>query len=369
MNSLTPVSSSDRILELDILRGFALFGILMVNIQYFGIPFLKVLTDMHPFTDTASMIGRAFVVIVFEGKFITLFSFLFGLGFWIFISRARDKGKKAGPLFLRRLLILTCMGAIHATLFWAGDILLIYALLGLFLMVFINRKTGTIKVWMFLFPTIQFVLFLLLVFMVHMGMQVPEAREQILQSFQESQTMFEEVALSTYTAYRSSNWAAMIPVRLSELNIIYYGFLFSSIGIFYLLGIFLAGVLAGRNGWFSQLDQKLPAIKKKLVWLLPYGMACSVIHYFFYEKADLIIPDLYMAGYLFFFFIGTPALTASYGMLLILAYHHWKDSAFWSYPGSAGRMSLTIYLTQTLIFTTIFYGYGLGLLSKVAVVP
>ncbi|MDI6403071.1 DUF418 domain-containing protein, partial [Balneolaceae bacterium ANBcel3] len=369
MTSMAPTTQQERIIELDLLRGLALFGILMVNVQYFGIPFLKVLTDMHPFTDTTSMIGRALVVIVFEGKFITLFSFLFGLGFWIFISRARDKGRKAGPLFLRRILILACMGAIHATLFWAGDILLIYALLGLFLMVFINRKTGTLKIWMFLFPTIQFILFLLLVLMVHMGLQVPEAREQILQSFQETQNMFEEVALATYTAYCSSNWAAMIPVRFRELNIIYYGFLFSSIGIFYLLGIFLAGVLAGRNGWFTQLDQKLPAIQKKLRWLLPYGILCSVVNYWFLEKANLIVPDFYMVGYLLFFFIGTPALTASYGMLLILAYHHWKDSAVWNYLGSAGRMSLTIYLTQTLIFTTIFYGYGLGMLSKIAVVP
>jgi len=367
MTTLTATSGRERIVELDLLRGFALFGIILVNVQYMGLPFFKVLTDLHPFTDPASMAGRTFVSIFLEGKFITLFSFLFGFGFWIFVSRAREKGRNAGPLFLRRLLILALIGAAHATLFWAGDILLIYAILGLFLMIFLNRSDKTVKVWMILLPVFQILLFLLVVVLVQWGLAIPEARDEILTTFDEAQDQLEQMAIAAHHAYRSSDWRAMIPVRLQELGFVYQGFIMGGIGIFYLMGVFLAGVFAGRAGWFSHIDEKLPIIQKRIPWLLIYGLTCSIIGYILMKNGNIIIPDWNLGGFLILFVIGTPALTAAYGMMLILAYHRWKSARFWIGLGAAGRMSLTIYLTQTLILTTLFYGYGFGLMGNVAV--
>ncbi|MDG5766702.1 DUF418 domain-containing protein [Balneolales bacterium ANBcel1] len=367
MSKLAPTTATDRIVELDILRGFALFGIVMVNVQFMGLPFYKVLTDLHPFSDPASIAGRTLITIFFEGKFITLFSFLFGLGFWIFASRARDKGYKAGPLFLRRIFILAIIGAAHAVLFWAGDILLPYAVLGLFLMLFLNRSTKTVKVWMILFPVFQILLMLLLVLLLQIGLSIPEARDAILADFDETRQQMEQMALSANQIYSSSNWIAMIPIRLQELGFAYQGFIFSGMGIFYLMGLFLAGMLAGRNGWFSNLEQKLPKIRKRLPWLLLLGIACAIAKYWLFQQTDLMLPDWSSAGYMIFAIIGSPLLIAAYASLLILGYYRWKDAAFWNYITAAGRMSLTVYLTQTLILTTIFYGYGLGLYGSVPV--
>lgn len=368
MKPIGPVSTTERNETIDVLRGFALFGIVMVNVQYMGLPFFMVLTDMHPFNDTASLIGRALVGVFFEGKFITLFSFLFGLGFSIFIRRAREKGYRAGPLFLRRLFFLALFDGLHAFLFWTGDILLIYALLGLPLMIFINRKEQTIKIWMIAFPILQFLLFLAMFLLVQWAYTIPEVAEEMAQGFEEARSDMEALTATALTVYGSSNWLAMIPVRLQELVFVYQGLLFSNIGYFYLLGIFLFGFYSGRKAWFENIESRLPVWKKWLPHLLIAGLSFAVLNYYFMTRADLIVPDSNTLAHLFFFLIGTPVLTAAYCILLILAYKRFR-TGIWKYLIAAGRMSLTVYLTQTLVLTTVFYGYGAAMLGKISVMP
>ena len=367
MNPLTATSRRERIPELDLLRGFALFGIIMVNVQFIGLPFFKALTDLHPFTDPLSQFSKGLVGILLEGKFITLFSFMFGFGFWMFTHRARERGRTAGPLFFWRIFLLALFGAAHATLFWAGDILIPYAILGLLLLIFLNRSDKTVRIWMVLFPAFQILLVVVIVVLVQWALTIPEAKEQVLASFDEAQMQMEQLTAATLQAYQSSNWTAMIPVRLQELAFVYQGYLFGGIGFFYLFGLFLAGNLAGRQGWFQNLDEKLPVIRKRAPWLLLAGLAFAIPGYILYQRADILIPDWNMAGYILLFVIGTPILSSAYAMLLILGYHRWRRVRIWEWLGSAGRMSLTIYVTQSIILTTVFYGHGLGLMMQVPV--
>ena len=367
MSSLTATTREDRILELDVMRGFALFGILIVNMQFFGLPFYTVISDMNPFNDPADLASRFFIGVFFEGKFITLFSFLFGLGFWIFVSRARAKGRTAGPLFLRRLLILGIFGAAHAFLFWAGDILLFYALLGLIMMIFLNRTDKTLKVWIVLLPVLHVLLIAAFVGLFQMALNIPEAAEGIQAGLDEARAEMEALAVSAMEIYRSGSFSEMMQIRRQELAFAWQGFIMGGIGVFYLLAVFLAGMYAGRRDWFQSVPEKLPGLRRRVPWLLLVGLACAIPGYLIMRGADVITPGWNMPLYLALFILGSPALISAYVILLLDAYHRFGQSRLWIYLRDAGRMSLTVYLMQTLVMTTLFNSYGFGLYGQVPV--
>ena len=132
---LGPIAEPQRIVTLDVLRGFALFGIFMVNMQFFALPFAEFVApkafDDGPVTER---LAWAFVKFLFEYKFISLFSLLFGVGLVIQMARAEARGRRFAPVFLRRLVVLALMGLVHGLLLWYGDILFIYACVGTILL-------------------------------------------------------------------------------------------------------------------------------------------------------------------------------------------------------------------------------------------
>src|SRR6266550_8505768 len=135
----SPLPAHERIQALDVLRGVAVAGILLANVQvFFGLTFIppdRVAALPTAAADSvASFLERVFV----DGKFYSIFSLLFGIGFGVQLARGGDS---ALPRFKRRLRILLGIGAIHAFLIWAGDILLLYALLG-FTMPWFARKSN-----------------------------------------------------------------------------------------------------------------------------------------------------------------------------------------------------------------------------------
>src|SRR5580698_6781571 len=142
-----PVTAAERILYIDILRGMALFGILAANMRGFNAP-----ADVYGniavlFHGSADRIAQAFIDIFIQGKFVTLFSFLFGLGFAVQLTRAEARGAKFMSFYPRRLAALALFGLIHGLLIWWGDILLTYALAGTMLLFFRNRSQKTVLWW------------------------------------------------------------------------------------------------------------------------------------------------------------------------------------------------------------------------------
>jgi uncharacterized protein len=375
MSDLTATSGQERIVELDLMRGFALFGILIVNMLFFGMPIYTIITDLNPLNDPLDEAARYLIGIVFEGKFITLFSFMFGLGFWIFISRARAKDRTAGPLFLRRLFILALIGAAHAFLFWAGDILLFYAMLGLVMMLFLNRTDKTLRVWIALLPVLHILMIVAFVAFFKLGMSTPEGAEVITEALDEARIELEAMAASAMEIYRTGTFTEMMEIRRQELAFAYQGFIMGGVGVFYLLAVFLAGMYAGRAGWFTNIAERLPALRRYVPWTLLFGFACAIPGFLLMRGADIITPGWNMPLYLSLFIVGTPALTFSYVILLLSAFHRFgtgkrigngdhtgnPDGWFWPALRDTGRMSLTVYLTQSLVMTTIFFSYGLGL--------
>src|SRR5688572_26292852 len=132
--SLTPLIPEERIVVLDVLRGFALFGILVMNMSAFNRPWSSWAMQPRMFQGTVDLAFEFMKSTLFAGKANAIFSLLFGLGMAIQLNRATDRGGTMIPMYLRRLAVLFAIGAAHAVLVWHGDVLHIYAVLGLLLL-------------------------------------------------------------------------------------------------------------------------------------------------------------------------------------------------------------------------------------------
>ena len=153
-----PVRSSERYMILDVLRGIALLGICLANFPEFALyTFLnKDIVDAMP-TAGIDHIVKYFQYIFIDGKFYSLFSLLFGIGFTIIMSNLLKKNGNGMLIFYRRMAILLLIGFMHLMFLWAGDILLLYALVGMILPLFRNvsdRKLLTIASIFILFPIV-----------------------------------------------------------------------------------------------------------------------------------------------------------------------------------------------------------------------
>ncbi len=349
-----PVQPADRISELDIIRGIALFGILMVNMSLFKSPLVidRLPTTFSPGLDQAV---AWFIQLLFTGKFYAIFSFLFGLGFYIFMERALDKGLEPGLLYRRRLLALLAIGAIHLFLLWSGDILFTYALVGFILLAFRRKNDRQVKRWIIGLFILTAVLQGLAGFA--QGLAEAIAGEQYDQ-------VMEELINASIAVYTTGSFLEVLNFRL--INEVPYLFISLIVWIPAVLAFFLCGLYAGRKGIFKDLSANRPLFIKICFVGLPVG-ALFLLLYVLLEtavwpvgsaaKLALLLTTNYLAS-LFIF----PA----YVSLILLSLQTTRCRRFLAPVAAAGRMALTNYLTQTLILITLFYGFGFGLFYKVS---
>ena len=135
-NPLAPIAAGERIEALDVLRGFALIGILLMNMEAFAGPLMRALTGLDPALTGVNRLTDGLIYFFVQGKFFTLFSLLFGMGFAMMVMRAQAAGRPFAGMYWRRSLSLLAIGLVHALLIWSGDILVIYALLSIPLLAF-----------------------------------------------------------------------------------------------------------------------------------------------------------------------------------------------------------------------------------------
>ena len=136
-NGILPVKSTERFVILDALRGFALLGIVMANFPEFSLYTFMSADDASALPFSAADRWLRYLLYLFiDGKFYTIFSLLFGIGFSIILENVTRRGGHAMPVFYRRMMILAFIGVVHLLFIWSGDILLLYALLGMILPLF-----------------------------------------------------------------------------------------------------------------------------------------------------------------------------------------------------------------------------------------
>ncbi len=347
--SIGPVPGEERITVIDCLRGAALLGIIIANMRGFNAPLQAYFQPHLMWTWMPDRIAQALVDWLVSGKFITIFAALFGVGFAIQMDRAAARGFGPG-FYLRRMSALLLIGVLHSFLLWWGDILITYAVCGYFLLFFRQRTQKTIFVWANIFY--WFLLLLIGGFVVAMLFGAPPPPD----------TPFKPIS-ELVTIYSTGTWREIFIARAGEwmqAN----GFV---IGLTRVLGIFLFGLYIWRQGYLQR-----PA-EHHAWWTRAQrvGFVVGIAGNLAYVAVDWIYhPDPLKPGPLTLAMftlqsVVVPALSLAYSATVVRLWQQpaWRQRLMpFSY---VGRMALTNYLVQSLICTTIFYSYGLGLYGRV----
>ncbi len=356
---LTPVKAKERIVALDVLRGFALFGILMVNMKWFHTPVASLVSPHELWSSPPDKVADFFVKFLFEGKFYLLFSMLFGYGFYLFSQKNSGSPKQIKKVYAMRLFGLLIIGALHVILLWPGDILVFYALLGFVLMLFWKKKTKKLLRWAVLLisvPVVFMGLATLLTFL-------PEAAEEMQQGMIERNKMMLDMVEKALAVYPDGSFTELMRMRIEEYTLSLGGILFFHVNI---LAMFLTGTWAGRKELLVNIDQKIPFFKKMTLVGLSIGLPANLFVAIASIHADAFSPGVTSFWITFATAFGGPALTFGYIGLWILLLHNKSVGKLGEWLSAVGRMALTNYLMHSVLAAFVFQSYGLGLYGKVS---
>ena len=353
-----PIEPGRRLDAVDMVRGFALFGVLLVNMYNFGAS--SSLDWTAPIDELAFSIKR----FLFETKSWRLFSFLFGFGFALQMMRAEQQGGRFLPFYLRRLAVLFVIGMGHALLY-DGDILMYYAELGLILVLFRNVPPNVLLVvsaiLIMAFPIERAVTSLSEgpQVIASLDVRLDEARERLEERRQSHP--YSVGSISDVMAKNAQSIPANVLTDMRGAE--------SALATF---SMFLLGLYAGRRRIFHNVAAHRALIRRVLLWGLTIGLLSmtgerilhlAVGYSVFSSVQGASIPQQFFGDVLFAF--GSTALCLGYAAAITLAAQNDSWKRILSPLGAVGRLALTTYLVQTLMFTTLFYGYGFGQVFRI----
>jgi uncharacterized protein len=409
---LAPVAAHERIQALDVVRGFALLGIFMMNLEFFARPMQDIAgPGIDPAATGADRIAEFLVFFFVQSKFWTLFSLLFGMGFAVMIERARRAGRPFVPAYLRRSLALLGIGLVHALLVWAGDILVTYAIGALVLLVLFRGSTlallavgavhaaisqsshvlvyylaGAILLfaarwairavhgrlddmppmpvgwfaWMG--ATLYAIPLIVMLCLGAMGTVSP-SREPPTAEQQQAEVKLAQVREAAVVAYRDGSYADATHQRVidtaEQLEI---GNLLMFLPM--LLGIYLLGIAILRSGVMERPREHETLLRRMRDVGLTAGFALMALstwlgtgmNFAHFGMADAVQVVSYLAAGL--------VLALAYGATVVLALGGPMGPWLGRWLAPAGRMALTNYLAQSVFGTLVFYGYGLGMWDR-----
>ena len=345
---------TDRIHAIDCIRGIALLGILIINSQTYSLfAFLRpqqVYTLALDQPDTYVPV-QFFIHLFVKGQFYTIYSFLFGLGFYLMWEKNNRAGLDANRLFRRRLWALLLIGLIHGLVFWFGDILHKYALLGFTLLYFNRKSVSTLLSW------IVGLAALVMVLQTVNLIWLPATPKTIAHSQQQFDTVVRQVV---NTWQHGSVWAVMslqkLGVAMLHSTAVQHGL---APYVQYEI-MFLFGLIAGKLRLFTRIVDVKHQFLQNAFWVFPLGLLLKGVSCLpIFEVHLLAINQLPYEKLIFSLaeFIGTPLLTIVYLTELSLLC---SSKPVFRWISNAGRMGLTNYLLQTLLCMLLFYGYALG---------
>ena len=347
-----PVTLSERILFIDVLRGMALFGILAANMRAFFAP-LDVYDHIGVlFHSRADVLAQAFIDAFIQGKFISIFSFLFGMGFAIQMSRSEERGVRFMGFYPRRLLALALFGLIHGILIWAGDILLTYAFSGAILLLFRKRQQKTLLWWagsLFSLPIVISSVFLGLYFSrFHRPWMDPKPPD--LKKYYAIIDIYAHGTVRQILKQNWVEWKQTVPFLLFAI---------------YAVALFLLGMWVWRAGIVQRLEEYRPVLKRVCAWCIPVGLTISI----YVAIVNAVVPRdraslwLWSAGVLWL--PSAHVLSAGYVSGLALIFLNEDRRRFLIPFAAVGRTALTNYLLQSVLCTLFFYHYTTGLFGRV----
>lgn len=359
MDEACPVEAEARIAPLDALRGFALFGVLLVNMVSFTGPMERLFPQ--PGIPSTHPVLQTLILLFIQGKFYCLFSFLFGLGFSLQTSRLEARGSDAAAVFRQRLFALMVLGLLHGLLIWSGDILFIYACLGLLLLAFRRRRDRTLLVWGLLLLAVP-VLEPLVRGLLH-G-QAPPATPEALATTVRLQAEATQAALrENIRVYSQGSLSEIWRYRLGELLDGY------QVGLTWLapqvLGLFLLGAWSGRRGLLGRPRTRPSRLPRVLAgaWIL--GLGCTVVYLAGRNPAPAERGGALHLAAQGCAALGAPALALAYAATLGTWWAGGGGPGVQRWLAPLGRTVLTGYLAQSLIGTGLYQTWGTARYGRV----
>jgi uncharacterized protein len=384
-----PVSVNERIITLDVMRGFALLGIMFINVHGFVNPADWFSVSWQELSGVVYGI-EVFKLVFTQGKFYTLFAFLFGLGFAVQLASAEKRGGGFGWRFFWRLTLLWLIGVFHLIFIWDGDILNTYAVGGVILLLLYLGKRYVIDKLVKRFSKtrdkaprgLMLVVAALLLFGPLLGFGVVVYQDaQLVRAFEAGQVMTEDQQETidrkekrkdpqrqANRQQRTDDITAFY-ARASYIEVVSYRMQYKAgrllSGPFWLTvcAIFLIGAYFGRNNFIGRAR----ALKSGFVKLGVISLIVAIPLNIVFVYANIAKPP---EGGMFWMWLGFLSKTSS-GLAVALMFVSIITLAM---LGSAqrwlrhfapvGRMALTNYLAQSVVASIVFYGYGFGLLGK-----
>jgi uncharacterized protein len=342
----------DRLAAVDALRGLALFGILLANVLYWS--GWGLMTDAQRVALAGAHAAEwqwRFHHLLVDGKFYTLFSLLFGAGFALQLERLTQRGHDGLRIYRRRALVLLGFGLVHCYLVWDGDILLLYALLGLVLPLFHRWRDRSLLlaafVLIFVVPVAGIALFRAMGWPPDAGLYALSFaigdRFGIDQSPDYVLAWLQREDLRAWLAWISSgpwfSWGLRIETwRIPKV-----------------LGIMLLGLWAGRRLAAGTLLDDRRLQWRVLIAGAAIGVPASAIYAWTPGLGQASWPSL----------VGTVPMGLAYSAAFALAWPHAKR--WLGVFAAPGRMALTNYLAHSVLGVVLFYGIGFGLTGRVSV--
>nr|WP_295380440.1 DUF418 domain-containing protein [Pseudoxanthomonas sp.] len=402
--ALTPIDAGERIAALDVIRGFALIGIFLMNVEWFTRPISELGRGIDPSLHGLDYAVSWGVYVLVQGKFWTLFSLLFGIGFAVMLGRAESRGRAFVTPYLRRILGLMLFGIAHFILIWTGDILHNYAITALALLLVVTRSwklwlgillsfvvasialksdalgasiavlvlvgvlmfflnRGSLARWWKWGVTLYSLMFVLGlvgagVTAVYPQIRSPETAEQTSKRqerlAERAKERVEEIRIDSRGTY-----AEAVRYRAGKFAEDIQG----AAGLsFMALPMFMIGFWFVRAGVIARLRDHAALFRRLATWTLPVGMALTLLSVWMvpsFPGDGLGGRDPARMAAMSLFQLGALLLCLGYfaGMVLLLGTRMGR----WLAPlGYAGRMALTNYIGASLAGTLFFFGYGLG---------
>ncbi len=351
-----PTGLSERIQSLDVLRGFAVLGILIMNIQSFSMIRAAYINptaygDLTGLNKWIWILSHLFAC----EKFMTVFSILFGAGIVLLTRRLESKGLSAAGIHYRRTFWLIVIALIHAYWFWYGDILFVYGLSAL--LVFLFRKASPKKLLVAGLIVIAVPSLLYLMF----GLSIPYWPPEALESNMATWSPAPEIAAEEIAAYRGG-WIRQMDARVPTsifhqtfLILIWYGWR--------VVGLMMAGMALFKWGVLSA-ERSNRFYTRSTVLGLGLGLPVVALGVVLNFANEWRMEFSMFNGWQFNYW-GSLAVAFGYIGVVMLFCRSNRGAGLKRLFADVGRMAFSNYLLQTLVCTTLFYGHGFGLFGKV----
>lgn len=358
-NPIRPVIPKERHIILDALRGFALLGICLANYPEFSLYTFQSqeVTGAMP-TARVDTVVKYLQYIFIDGKFYTIFSLLFGIGFSIILSNAARNNRNGMNIFYRRMSVLLFIGLFHLLFLWAGDILILYAFTGFFLPLFKNVSNKKLLIF-----SVVFLLFPILIDtgVTLFGWNLAAPVIDATQYFHGRAGITGEnfpvwlVESQSYADVLKFNVAGSF-IRMQEF--------IEGNRLFKVLGLFLLGLYIGRNNIYANLQDNKGLLKKTMLYGFVIGVPMSVL----YAISAMNGRPMGLIAHAALYAVSVVPLSLAYIAAICLWYLKNKEHRIFRIFAAPGRMALTNYIMQSVFGIIIFYGIGFEFGAKTGLI-